>query len=329
MPCVTSKQESMYCKNNFYRPVKSNFMSKVFRSKFLVLLAFIAWLPSNAQQQGKSIRVFMIGNSFSQNASRYLPNMAREGGYNLELGHAEPGGCSLQRHWDSVAASIADTSRGKLYKGQSLKELLSDGKWNIVTIQQYSLLSADEKTYQPYAKKLYDFIKQLQPDAEVVIHQTWAYRADAKNFGRVDGTKTAKTQQEMWEKSRAAYHALAKELGGLRIIPSGDAFYAVATDTKWAFKKDETFDSANAAAPALPADENSINVGYSRSNDNKLKFDPNHANEAGCYLAGMMWYGTLFGEDPAKLSFKPGTVSDEFAAFLKKTASKTLKAGKK
>jgi len=303
-------------------------MINILRFTYLISLAFLSYLPADAQQKSKTVRVFMIGNSFSQNASRYLPYMAKEGGYNLELGHAEPGGCSLQRHWDSVAAYLQDTSRGKLYNGKSLKELLGKGKWDIVTIQQYSLLSADEKTYEQYARKLYDYIKELQPDAEVVIHQTWAYRADAKNFGRVDGTETAKTQQEMWEKSRVNYHSLSKALGGLRIIPSGDAFYAVATDSKWAFKKDEAFDYTNAVSPALPADENSINVGYTWTNEGKLKFDPNHANEAGCYLAGLMWYGTLFGEDPVKLSFKPKAVSDEFAAFLRETASKTLKSKK-
>lgn len=301
-------------------------MGKIFANAFFVIqLSIIAFLPAGAQQKGKTVRVFMIGNSFSQNASRYLPDMALEGEYTLELGHAEPGGCSLQRHWDSVAAYLQDTSRGKLYKGKSLYELLSKGKWDFVTIQQVSLSSTDEKTYEPYAKKLYDFVKQLQPSAEVVIHQTWAYRTDAKIFGRVDSMQNTKTQQEMWEKSRAAYHSLSKQLGGLRIIPVGDAFYAVATNSKWGFKKDDAFDSANAVAPALPAEQNSINVGYSWTANNKLKFDPNHANEAGCYLAGMMWYGTLFGEDPAKLYFKPQSVSEEFAAFLKETASQTLK----
>ncbi len=267
----------------------------------------------------------MIGNSFSQNASRYLPQMAEEVNVDLVLGRAEMGGCSLKRHWDSVLINNIDTSRGKAYKGKSLRQLLSSQKWDIVTMQQYSLLSGDESTYQPFAKNIYDLVKSYQPEARIFIHQTWAYRADAVNWGKIDGEKRAKNNKEMWERSRAAYHHLAKSLGNLPVIPSGDAFYQVATDKKWGFKKDTAFDYTNAIYPALPAERNSINVGYSWGTDKKLKFDPNHANEAGCYLAGLVWYSHLFNGDPTQLKFKPQSVSDEFAKFMKETALTTVK----
>jgi hypothetical protein len=302
-------------------------MKTIFRSFIVIQLALLAWVHTSAQQINKPLRMFLIGNSFSQNATRYLPQLAKEGGHSLELGRAELGGCSLQRHWDSVEVNLQDSGRGKAYGGKSLKELLSQGKWDIVTIQQYSLLSSDEDTYNPFARKLYDFIKQMQPGAEVVIHQTWAYRADAKNFGRKHGTETTQSQQEMWEYSRAAYHSVARQLG-IRVIPTGDAFYAVSSDKKWAFKKDVIFNYDSAVAPQLPVQENSINVGYSWTRDNKMNFDANHANEAGCYLGGLVWYGFIFKEDPLKLNFKPNTVSDEFAGFLKQVAWKTVEENK-
>lgn len=282
-------------------------------------------LQLNAQQPGRTLRILMIGNSFSQNASRYLPEMAEEANVALVLGRAEMGGCSLKRHWDSVLVNNRDTSRGKAYKGKSLRQLLSSQKWDIVTMQQYSLLSGDKATYEPFAKNIYDLVKSYQPDARVFVHQTWAYRADAVNWGKIDGEKRAKNNTEMWERSRAAYHHMAKNLGGLPILPSGDAFYQVATDKKWGFKKDTAFDYAHAVYPALPSQENSINAGYSWVTKKKLKFDPNHANEAGCYLAGLVWYSHLFEGDPTQLKFKPGPVSDEFAAFLKETALKTVR----
>jgi hypothetical protein len=102
----------------------------------------------------------------------------------------------------------------------------------------------------------------------------------------------------------------------------------VATDAQWAFKKDDSFDYTNPVSPALPAESNSINMGYSWAKDGKFKFDPNHANDAGCYLAGLVWYGFLFKADPTKLSFKPKTVEGDFAAFLKGTAKQTLAANK-
>lgn len=299
-------------------------MKILIKTKFVVILVLTMCSQLNAQQVRKTLRVLMIGNSFSQNASRYLPVMAEEANVELVLGRAEMGGCSLKRHWDSVLINNTDTSRGKAYKGQSLRQLLSSQKWDIVTMQQYSLLSGDEATYQPFAQNIYDLVKSYQPNARIFIHQTWAYRADAVNWGKIDGEKRAQNNEEMWKRSRVAYHLLAKSLGNLPIIPSGDAFYQVATDKKWGFKKDTSFDYAHAVYPALPLEENSINAGYSWGNDKKLKFDPNHANEAGCYLAGLVWYSRLFNGDPTQLKFKPQSVSDDFAVFLKGIALKTV-----
>lgn len=288
----------------------------------LIGLLFFA-IQVSAQKPVKTVKILMIGNSFSQNASRYLPQMAKEANVKLILGRAEMGGCSLKRHWDSVVVNDIDTNQGKAYHKKSLRQLLASQKWDIVTMQQYSLLSGDESSYQPYAKNLYDLIKAYQPDAEIVVHQTWAYRADAKSFGEIGQHAKAKNQQEMWQRSRAAYHQMAETLGGLRIIPSGDAFYLVATDKKWGFKKDTEFDEEKATYPALPKDENSLNVGYQWTKDKVLKFDANHANEAGCYLSGLLWYKVLLAENPEKVKFRPEGVSPEFAEFLKQTAAKT------
>jgi Domain of unknown function (DUF4886) len=291
-----------------------------YRIFFFILLITLMKLSAQSQQI-QPLRVLLVGNSFSQNASRYLPQIAAEKGRQIIFGHAEPGGCSLQRHWDSVAAYLQDTARGKLYGGKSLMTLLQQEKWDVVTIQQYSLLSGDSNTYEPYAKKLFDFIKKVRPGAEVLVHQTWAYRADAINFGKIEGEKRAASQQQMWQYSRAAYHALARKLG-LRIIPSGDAFYAASIDSQWGFKKDTQFNADTAKTPALPDQHNALNIGYAWTKDGKLNFDPNHANEAGCYLAGLVWYAILFNESPVGIKFHPATVSDPWASFLQQTAWK-------
>src|SRR5690606_22556005 len=126
----------------------------------------------------------------------------------------------------------------------------------------------------------------------------------------------------MWENSRGAYHTIAKELG-IRIIPNGDAFWTVSSDPQWGYKKDPNFDFANPVAPALPDQTNSLHTGYRWSKE-KFAFDANHANEAGCYLGGLVWYGFLFGESPEKLTFVPPGVPADFAAHLRKVAAQTL-----
>lgn len=298
-------------------------MKSLFRGLALLAVLFSGSLLSNAQ--AKTIRLFMIGNSFSGNASKYLTAITKSAGDEIVIGKAEIGGAPMQKHWDAVVANEAnpEDEKGKPYSGKSLKEKLSAQTWDIVSIQQASINSSNIDTYRPYAEKLRDFIKKLQPQAEVILHQTWAYRVDSKDFGQRQGGGSTKSQQEMWEASRAAYRTIAGELG-LRLIPVGDAFQRVNTDPKWGFKPDEKFDYKNAVAPNLPDQTNSLNNGYAWGKDGKLGFDSHHANAAGCYLAGLVWYGKLFGESPEKVTFVPDSVSPEFAAFLRQTAAQVL-----
>lgn len=282
------------------------------RFQFFLYLLLSVCITVQAQT-GKKVRLFIIGNSFSGNAAYFLPQLAKEGGYELELGRAELGGCSVERHWKLAEANE------KAYKGKSLREMLSDGTWDIVTIQQYSLLSGDPDTYRPYARRLVELIRSLQPNAKIYIHQIWAYRNDAKAFGKIKGEERAQTDAEMHQHVRAAYHLIAKELG-LKVIPTGDAFRAMATSKKWAYKKDPNYNFDAPQSPNLPDQTNSLHVGY-RWNNNKLTFDANHANTAGCYLGSLVWYKTLLGGNVKKVKFKPTEVSDQMAKQFRKVAA--------
>ena len=288
-----------------------------------LLLAPTAWAQPKQRTATDTLRLFLIGNSFSQNASRYLPDLAKEGKHPLKIGRAELGGCPMERHWKHAAAAEANPadSNGKPYGGKSLRMLLSEDKWDIVTIQQASVLSSDSTTYYPYASNLYNYVKSICPDAEVVIHQTWAYRYDAPSFGQVAPApqkKNAKDEKEMYQKSRAAYHKVAGELG-IRILPVGDAFWQVTSDPAHQYVKDTSFNYASPVYPAVPDQTNSLNAGYLWVNK-KFTLDTHHANTAGCFLGALVWYKELFHESPLALQFHPPAVTKEFAGYLKKVA---------
>jgi hypothetical protein len=269
----------------------------------------------------RTLRLFTVGNSFSNNATKYLPELAKDGGHELILGKAQTGGCSLERHWKAVEAFLSDPSdpKGKIYGGKSLHENISGSEWDVITIQQYSLMSSDYGTYQPFAAKLHAHLKKIQPRAEIVVHQTWAYRTDAAKFGQIGSGRNATSDREMWEKSRAAYGQLANDVGA-RVIPTGDAFWRVASDPTWGFKPDASFEAKTATFPTLPNQTHSLHVGYRWNAEKKLSMDANHANVAGEYLGALVWYGFLFNESPERLSFVPPGVSSEFAAHLRKVA---------
>lgn len=272
----------------------------------------------------RPLQVFMVGNSFASNATQFLPQLAQEGGHPLQLGSARIGGCSLQTHWEWVeAAELApDAPQNKPYEGRSLREWLESQTWDIVTLQQASIVSSDSTSYRPYARQLWDFVRHLQPGAEIVWHQTWAYHARAQTFGGLGNGQNARDQREMWLALRAAYHAAAAQTGA-RIIPVGEAFWKVNSDPKYPAGGSPDF-NFDLKYPEPPAQPNSLHRGVhwfpSADGAWKMGFDPAHANEAGCYLGALVWYGFLFGESPEKLRFAPPEVPAAFAAHLRRVA---------
>lgn len=283
------------------------------------LLAVVLVVVSGAE--ARTLRLFSVGNSFSNNATRLLPELARSGGHELILGRAVTGGCSFERHWNAVEATLANPEdpKGRIYSGKTLWDNLRTGQWDVITIQQYSLHSTDYGTYQPFADKLHAHLRQLQPQAEIVLHQTWAYRRDAPRFGQTGDGRHAASQQEMWERSRAAYWQLAQRVHA-RVIPVGDAFWRVDSDPQWGYRVDQGFDPRTAVHPALPPSRNSLHVGYRWNAEKKLVMDANHANVAGEYLGALVWYAFLFDESPERLAYVPAGVTPEFAAHLRKVA---------
>jgi len=298
-------------------------MPRPLLSRVAALLVVLATVVSVGD--ARTLRLFHVGNSFSNNATRLLPELAKNGGHELIIGRAVTGGCSLERHWNAVEAFLAnpDDPKGKIYSGKSLWDNMRLDSWDVITVQQNSMNSTDYGTYQPYASKLHAHLRKLQPKAEVVIHQTWAYRTDAAVFGQIGAGKNAATQKEMWERSRAAYWQLAQDLGA-RVMPVGDAFWRVDSDPQWGYRVDTRFDAKTAEHPALPLQRNSLHVGYRWSAQKKLGKDANHANAAGEYLGALVWYGFLFEESPEKLTYVPPGVAPDFARHLRRVAAQIL-----
>jgi hypothetical protein len=295
------------------------------KSLISAALMTLILILSLSSAQARTMRLFVIGNSFSGNATEYLPQIVKERGHELVIQRAQVGGCSLERHWKAVEADQANPAapEGKIYGGKSLREMLGVGTWDVVVVQQYSLLSGDVATYRPFGQKLHDYIKVLQPAAEVVVHQTWAYRSDAKSFGLIAPQKKAQNQQEMWQHSRAAYRQIARELNA-RLIPTGDAFWRVDSDPQWGYKPDNIFDFQNPQLPALPDQAHSLHIGYRWNEKKELGMDANHANTAGCYLGALVWYGFLFHESPLNVTFVPQNIPSDFAAHLRTVAGQIV-----
>lgn len=170
------------------------------------------------------MKILCIGNSFSQDAARYLSPAAKNQGIDIFVENLYIGGCSLERHYNNMLKS--EQAYEKEINGESTREFVSlneelqNKNWDVVTIQQASHFSYNYETYEPYATELVRFIRKNQPTAKVFIHFTWAYEDNSQRLFE-NGFSTRK---EMFEKVKESYHMAFKACGADGIIPSGQVF---------------------------------------------------------------------------------------------------------
>ena len=286
-----------------------------------------------AKSEAKTVRLLTVGNSFSANATHYLSDLAKARGSVLIHQPIVVGGATLELHWGRAELHEKDPQDpAGLYGKRSLKQELSSQPWDFVTIQQASIKSHDVATYRPFAKQLREYIKQHSPQAELLIHQTWAYRCDDPRFA-VAKPKAGEpaTQAEMYRMLTDAYTTIADELG-VRRIPVGDAFYLADTDPQWGYQPDQTYDLQQKEPTTLPNQTHSLHVGWrltkEKSGSQKLTMDGHHANSAGEYLGACVWYEVLFGNSAVGNEFIPAGLEKDHAQFLQETAHKAVSASR-
>lgn len=239
------------------------------------------------------MNVLCIGNSFSQDATRYLHQIAEAAGEEMKVVNLYIGGCPLRRHYNNIledakayAMEFNGVNTGFFV---SIKEALLSDEWDAVTMQQVSSQSVQYSTYQPYLTALAAYVKKCAPKARQLLHQTWAYEQGSQRLCMEMGYKT---RQEMYQDLADAYRQAAEDISADGIIPSGYAFECAAYN------------------------------GLER-----LHRDTFHASlGAGRALLGFLWYGFLTGKDVDAVEFHgfDEPVGDADLALVKKSAKQAL-----
>ena len=173
----------------------------------------------------KTIHVLSIGNSFSQDAHRYLHDFARSEGVELETVNLFIGGCSLERHYRNMVGNKREyTIEINGHRADrflcSIDEALTARQWDFVTLQQASPLSYRIESYEPYLQRLAEHVRYMCPKAKLLIHQTWAYETGSERI-RAHGFET---YGEMFFRVKATYEEAARMIQADGIIPCGEAF---------------------------------------------------------------------------------------------------------
>jgi hypothetical protein len=275
--------------------------------------------------EAQKLKVLTIGNSFADSVFVYLPSIVKSvPGCEIVMQRANIGGCSLERHWKEVEKSEKDGNYKPYLNKYTLKELLSQEKWDIVSIQQVSSNSFKLETYEPWFANLYNYIHKFAPQAEVVIQMTWSYRPEHIAFGNWG----VKNPDDMFRKLYKNYIFMADKYN-CRTIPTGLAIHLARKKQTLKFIPEPKPDLSKYNYPELPkSPAAAFIVGYRwRTNNDgsrKLVSDLIHLNKRGQYLQACVWFSKLFAKPCSLIKFVPEGMDIKDADFLRKIAQEAV-----
>ena len=215
------------------------------------------------------MKILSIGNSFSQDAHKWLHSIAKADDFKLDTFNLYIGGCSLKMHWKNYINDTMDYelqgNDGEFLERISLPKVLERDRFDVATMQQVSGLSGKPQSYFPYLTNMADVVRKAQPDAKIYFHKTWSYEIDSSHpsFSTYNND-----QKEMYRRLSDASDMAAKILD-VDIIPTGDVIQRLRENSK---------------------EFNYENGGISLCRDGfHLSFD------YGRFAAACVWYKTLTG----------------------------------
>lgn len=216
------------------------------------------------------MNVLSIGNSFSQDAQRYLHRIAKSAGVEINTYNLYIGGCSLEQHHRNMLgenkAYWLEMNGESVGFQVSLKEALLNRHWDIITVQQVSHLANSYDSFNPFMAELVAYIRKLCPKAKIALHQTWAYEKDSQRLTQELGYDDYRKM--MWDIKRIGFYAYYDNNLNM-VLPSGDVFYYL------------------------------LDAGIE-----KVHRDTYHASLGlGRYALGLTWYNMLTGNDVDQVTF--------------------------
>ncbi len=215
------------------------------------------------------MKIISIGNSFSQDAQRYLHALAKNDGVYIKCVNLYIGGCSLRTHYlnmlDDNACYDFEFNGEKTGIKVSIAEALASDDWDYITLQQVSSSSMNIETFTPYIEALRDLAKEYCPHAKIIIHETWSYESGSEKIRNCG----FEADSEMLSAVKEAYEKAVELISADGIIRCGEAL--------------------------LRARELGIE---------NIHRDSFHASLGiGRYILALTWYKTLTGKDISSNSF--------------------------
>ena len=189
----------------------------------------------------KSIKILMIGNSFSDDTSDLAPYILDELGYIYEFGNMYISGCSIDTHYNNATQNNANyyfrywengawTTR-YTSKNVTLEYGVSFLDWDIITFQQASGSSGLPDTYANLGN-LMEYVKgkATNENVQFMFNMTWAY---ATGCTRSYFANYNNDQMTMYNAIIETVQSEVVAKYGLPIIPCGTAVQNARTSTSF------------------------------------------------------------------------------------------------
>ncbi|MBQ8620893.1 MAG: DUF4886 domain-containing protein [Oscillospiraceae bacterium] len=233
----------------------------------------------NTKWDQKSMKVLAIGNSYSEDTTYFLYDIAKAYGVeDVVIGNMYIGGCTLEMHCQNIKNNAADYVYMKNDQGEwvhtpgmTLQQGLQDEQWDFVVVHQESMNAGNPDSYGNYLEELIAYVRQnvKDPDCQLVWNLTWAYSTGSAN------PKFSQYDRDQWAMYQAIVSAVQE-----KVLPIEDIRILIPTGT---------------------AIQNAR--GYFGNTFTRDKWD--HLNTFGRLVAGYMWYSSLTGEPLLELKYAP------------------------
>ena len=235
------------------------------------------------ESEEKSVKILMIGNSFSEDTMQWMYQIAEDLGYeDIKLGNLVIGGCSLDKHATKAKGDLADyvyrvNTTGSWVKNENYKmsDALKSEDWDVVSLQQASGSSGIESTYSQL-EYMIGYVKGFVPNAKIVWNMTWAYQQDSTHG---DFSKYNSSQSVMYSSIVSTVKNKVLDNNDISVIvPNGTAIQNARTSY----------------------------IG------DKLTRDGFHLSlDFGRYIAGLTFFSAVTGKSIEGMTYKPSGVDED------------------
>ncbi len=262
-----------------------------------------------------SLDVLLIGSSISEDAGRYLDEVAAADGFDLNVTVKGIGGSNFTHHAANLRAELAGRTvaqaKEQLAAGTVVKPLYwtyIDGVYQTSQSQtrlidalnekQYDVISLNQAAYhdpdvQEDITFIAETIRKYQPNAEIVFYQTWSHYDSSKADRNYYYTHSVEPQVVAWAAATGANaEGVIADKSPVKIFPAGKAFYLADNKYEWCGVR-YSYDDGDTESEAK------YDVTTKMLGSTGLWRDYNHASYYGCYLADAVWYEMLTGRKAA------------------------------